>query len=98
MVFSLIRRGGHMIESGCISMDLEKWILERPRWTETTVNRSLQLGCQSDQQMRRDCWAFMRVIFPDPPRQELEVATHVSGACASLPVDTDVVFPANEVR
>lgn len=87
-----------MIESGCISMDLEKWILERPRWTETTVNRSLQLGCQSDQQMRRDCWAFMRVIFPDPPRQELEVATHVSGACASLPVDTDVVFPANEVR
>ena len=32
-----------MIESGCISMDLEKWILERLRWTETTVNWSLQL-------------------------------------------------------
>ena len=52
-----------MIESDCISMDLEKWILERPRWTETTVNWSLQLGCQSDQQMRRDCWVVLRVIF-----------------------------------
>ena len=40
----------------------------------------------------------MRVIFQDPPRQELEVATRVSGACAFFPGDTDVIFLANEVR
>lgn len=40
----------------------------------------------------------MRVIFQDPPWQELEVATPVSGACASFPGDTDVIFLANEVR
>ena len=89
-------RGGPLIESGCISGGLEKWILERPRQTETTGNWSLRPGCQSDQWTRRDCWAFMRVIFLDPPGQELGVNTQISGAHASLPVNTDAIFLENE--
>lgn len=61
-----------MIESGHISGGLEKWHLERPRWAETTVNWSLQPGCQYDMLIRLDCDTFMTAVFLDRPGQELE--------------------------